>query len=243
MFATGSGRLWTEWMTRELPSFSSLDRPEGVCRRAREACKQAVLKRSGGALVATGRRHGAGLEQSSSLYAPEPRPWCTGIEQGRKRSCCVPTGLQLLVRDAVFAEMGTIHLGLIVALRVLAEEAVVTAMLVVEDDRLMREILGEYLRADGRFDIVLEAATGAEALIAAAQHQLAAVVLDLCLPDSRGSSLIPALRASNPSARIIVFSGDLDGRIEAESSGADGFVAKGADLAELDRILAPGSGT
>jgi DNA-binding NarL/FixJ family response regulator len=148
-----------------------------------------------------------------------------------------------LVRDSVFAETGTIHVGLIVALRVLTEEAAVTAVLVVEDNRLMREILGDYLRADGRFDLVIEAATGAEALITAAQHQLAAVVLDLSLPDSRGSSLIPALRASNPSARIIVFSGDLDGRIEAESSGADGFVAKGADLAELDRILAPGSRT
>ena len=151
-------------------------------------------------------------------------------------------GLQLLPCDADFAEIATIYVGLIVVFHVLAEEAMMPAMLIVEDHRLMREMLGEYLRAHGRFDLVIEAATGAEALIAAAQHQLAAVVLDLCLPDARGSSLIPALRASSPRARIIVFSADLNGRIEAELSGADGFVAKGADLAELDRILAPGNG-
>jgi DNA-binding NarL/FixJ family response regulator len=90
---------------------------------------------------------------------------------------------------------------------------------------------------------VIEAATGAEALVAADQHQLAAVVLDLSLPDARGSTLIPALRQNSPRARIVVFSADLLGRIEAEESGADGFVMKGADLAELDRILEPASGT
>jgi DNA-binding NarL/FixJ family response regulator len=110
-------------------------------------------------------------------------------------------------------------------------------VLVVEDNDLMREVLVEHLRLGSRFDSVIEAATGAEALIAAAQHQLAGVVLDLSLPDVRGSSLIPALRQNSPQARIVVFSADPLGRFEAEQSGADGFVVKGADLAELDRIL------
>jgi two-component system response regulator EvgA len=118
----------------------------------------------------------------------------------------------------------------------------VAAVLIVEDHALMRDLLVAHFRAGGRFDSVIEAATGAEALIAVAQQELAAVVLDLSLPDARGSSLIPALRAGNPRVRIVVFSADPLGRIEAERSGADGFVAKGADLAELDRILDPGGG-
>jgi CheY-like chemotaxis protein len=112
-------------------------------------------------------------------------------------------------------------------------------VLVVEDNELMRSVVVEHLRVGGRFDSVIEAATGAEALIAAAQHRLAGVVLDLSLPDVRGSSLIPALRQNSPRARIVVFSADPLGKAEAERSGADGFVIKGADLAELDRILIP----
>jgi CheY-like chemotaxis protein len=113
--------------------------------------------------------------------------------------------------------------------------------LVIEDNELMRSVVVAHLRAGGRFDSVIEAATGAEALIAAAQHQLAAVVLDLSLPDARGSTLIPALRLNSPRVRIVVFSADLLGRAEAERYGADGFVVKGAELAELDRILIPDS--
>ncbi|MDT4995931.1 MAG: hypothetical protein QOH97_5823 [Actinoplanes sp.] len=116
-------------------------------------------------------------------------------------------------------------------------------VLVVEDNDLMRQVLVSHLRAGGRFDSVIEAATGAEALVAAAQHHFAAVVMDLSLPDVRGSSLIVALRASSPRARIVVFSAELHGRIEADRYGADGFVAKGAELAELDHILDPDSAT
>jgi hypothetical protein len=39
--------------------------------------------------------------------------------------------------------------------------------------------------------------------------------------------------------RIIVFSADPLGGIEAERFGADGFVVRGADRAELDLILVP----
>jgi DNA-binding NarL/FixJ family response regulator len=111
-------------------------------------------------------------------------------------------------------------------------------VLVVEDNVLMRSILVEHFHTGGRFGSVIEAGTGAEALIASAQHQLAGVVLDLSLPDGRGSSLIPALRQHNPQVRIVVFSADPLGSVEAQRFGADGFVIKGADLAELDRLLA-----
>jgi DNA-binding NarL/FixJ family response regulator len=126
-------------------------------------------------------------------------------------------------------------------LRSQTEETVVAAVLIVEDNVIMREILVARFRAGGQFDSVIEAATGAEALIAAAQQQLTAVVLDLSLPDARGTSLIPTLRVHSPRARIVVFSADVAGRIEAERSGADGFVLKGADLTELDRMLTEGS--
>jgi hypothetical protein len=42
---------------------------------------------------------------------------------------------------------------------------------------------------------------------------------------------------------MVVFSAALHGRIEADRYGGDGFVAKGAELAELDHILDPDSAT
>ncbi|MDQ2749988.1 MAG: response regulator [Actinomycetota bacterium] len=111
----------------------------------------------------------------------------------------------------------------------------VTSLLIVEDNELLRKTVAAHLRDGGRFDSVIEAGTGAEALSAAAEREFVAVVLDLSLPDVRGSSIISALRAHSPAAHIVVFSADINGGAEAARFGADGFVLKGVDLAELDR--------
>jgi hypothetical protein len=55
--------------------------------------------------------------------------------------------------------------------------------------------------------------------------------------------LIPALLASCPQARIVVYSADSRAGIAGMEAAAVGFVAKGAPFEDLDRLLTdPGPG-
>src|SRR5688500_12954525 len=65
-------------------------------------------------------------------------------------------------------------------------------VLVVEDDRNIRELIGETLRA-ASFDIV-EAADGEEAVRAAADRRPAVVILDLGLPRLDGCAVADRIR-------------------------------------------------
>lgn len=64
-------------------------------------------------------------------------------------------------------------------------------------------------------------------------HEL--VLLDRTLPDGDGLSLIPQLRADNPGVPIIVLSarGELTDRVAGLDDGADDYLVKPFDLAEM----------
>ncbi|RVH86925.1 DNA-binding response regulator [Sinorhizobium medicae] len=64
-------------------------------------------------------------------------------------------------------------------------------------------------------------------------HEL--VLLDRTLPDGDGLSLIPQLRADNPGVPIIVLSarGELTERVAGLDDGADDYLVKPFDLAEM----------
>ena len=71
------------------------------------------------------------------------------------------------------------------------------SVLVVEDDRAVRRMLGFALGAAG-FE-VREATTGSEALAALANEPTDAVLLDLTLPDGRGGEVLRHLQNAPPS--------------------------------------------
>jgi CheY-like chemotaxis protein/anti-sigma regulatory factor (Ser/Thr protein kinase) len=95
-------------------------------------------------------------------------------------------------------------------------------VLVVDDVVEIRGMLRQALRLQGDFEVVAEAADGAEAVAAARAHQPAVIVLDLGLPDLAGHEVVTALRAAAPDAHIVVYTGalqteppDLVHRVEA----------------------------
>src|SRR6185503_11615305 len=100
-----------------------------------------------------------------------------------------------------------------------------TRVLIVEDDRGLRQGLAINLRA--RDYDVATAATGADALASAASKPPDAVVLDLGLPDMDGTAVIEGLRAWSK-APIIVLSARAaqDDKVIALDAGADDYMTK-----------------
>jgi two-component system KDP operon response regulator KdpE len=115
-----------------------------------------------------------------------------------------------------------------------------TAVLVVDDDPLLLKVLKITLQANGYS--VSTATDGRSALLAATQHPLRLIVLDLGLPDIDGTAVIKELRTWNP-VPILVLSArhGSDDKVEALDAGADDYITKpfGPDelLARLRALL------
>jgi two-component system, OmpR family, KDP operon response regulator KdpE len=108
----------------------------------------------------------------------------------------------------------------------------VTRVLVVDDEPQILRALRINLRVRN-YDVDI-AATGSQALEAAAKHPPDLVILDLGLPDLDGVQVIEGLRGWTQ-APIIVLSGRSDStdKVEALDAGADDYVTKPFGMEEL----------
>jgi CheY-like chemotaxis protein len=99
-------------------------------------------------------------------------------------------------------------------------------VLVVDDERFFREAIRELLEGEGH--PVALAATGADALEAAADPAVGVVVLDIQLPDRSGLEVLRALRERRPELRVVMLSAHTDQEyvLEALRLGACDYLAK-----------------
>jgi len=99
-------------------------------------------------------------------------------------------------------------------------------VLIVDDERDVREVLGESFRVAG-FD-VLEASNGLEALLCVKRDRPDAVVLDLMMPRLGGVEALRRIHAFNPGIRVFVVTGALDPELQhrATAAGAAGVFSK-----------------
>ena len=107
-----------------------------------------------------------------------------------------------------------------------------TRILVVDDERQILRALQLKLRSEG-YDVDT-AATGEEALVAAAARVPDAVILDLVLPDRSGTEVCRELREWT-AVPILVLSavGDEAEKIAALDAGADDYVTRPFSMDEL----------
>jgi DNA-binding response OmpR family regulator len=106
-------------------------------------------------------------------------------------------------------------------------------VLVVDDEPMIRWMLREALQGWG-YD-VSEAETGAQTLAAIGDTQIAAVLLDINLPDSSGLDLLREIKRRRPRIAVIMVSGETfyDTAVSALRGGADDFIGKPIHLDEL----------
>jgi two-component system KDP operon response regulator KdpE len=105
-------------------------------------------------------------------------------------------------------------------------------ILVVDDEPQIRRFLRAGLPPHG-YQIV-EAGDGAEALKQFAREKPDVVILDLGLPDRDGFAVIQELRARSLTPVLVLSArGDVDGKVKALELGADDYVTKPFDMAEL----------
>lgn len=98
-------------------------------------------------------------------------------------------------------------------------------ILVVEDDKVMRQMLRDSLDTDGF--IVLEASKGQRSIEILKQHKVDTVLLDLALPDAKGLEYISAIRECTNVPLIIVSGEEEEGKkIGSLEQGADDFISK-----------------
>ena len=100
-------------------------------------------------------------------------------------------------------------------------------IIVADDHPLTRDALASLLGRNG-FDVVGEAADGAEAIELASSTQPDLVLLDLAMPGMDGLTALPRLRAAAPGCEVVVLtaSGTEDNLLAAIRAGAAGYLLK-----------------
>lgn len=106
-------------------------------------------------------------------------------------------------------------------------------ILVVEDNDRLRKSLVEYLRDEGF--AADGAADGEEGLHRAREWDYDAIVLDVMIPAPDGFEVLRRLRAEGKTAPVLMLTarGGLDDRLHGLDSGADDYLTKPFELAEL----------
>lgn len=113
------------------------------------------------------------------------------------------------------------------------------AVLIVEDEADIRELLSEYFRAR-QYDVTA-AADGRAALLAIERDpaRFSLIVTDLHLPGVDGLAVLRGARAANPAAYVVIVTGfaSLDSAIQAVRLGAYDYLTKPFSLGQIDVVL------
>ena len=96
-------------------------------------------------------------------------------------------------------------------------------LMLVEDDKALRNLMDAILRTAGHEVVIAEDAGKALNKLAADQEL---ILLDLGLPDLDGSTFLAEAAHRGYDGKVLVVSGALDGRHLANLMGAEGYLAK-----------------
>lgn len=113
------------------------------------------------------------------------------------------------------------------------------SLLVVDDHPILRDGLRGMFDADPRFEVVGEAADGAEAVTAAERLRPDVILMDLRMPGTDGITAIRELsRRGVPSRVLVLTTYDTDGDVlPAIEAGATGYLLKDTPLPDLYRAV------
>lgn len=114
-----------------------------------------------------------------------------------------------------------------------------TRVLIADDHPVLRSGLRVLLGADPGLEVVGEAGSGEEALRLAEELRPDVVLLDISMPGKNGIETVRRLKAKLPALRVLFLTmHEEEGMLlEALSAGADGYLIKRADEAEIIQAI------
>lgn len=108
-----------------------------------------------------------------------------------------------------------------------------------DDHAIVREGLKQILATVPDFQVVGEAADGAQVMQRVRETEFDLLLLDLSMPGRSGMELIRLVKAEKPKVRILVLSMHQEAQyaVRAIKSGASGYLTKESASAELEQAL------
>lgn len=122
-------------------------------------------------------------------------------------------------------------------MRVLTQTDTQLRVLLVDDELIMHQTIGSYLRHSG---LIVDRADDGEAAMALLEERDYDLVLaDLCMPKLDGLELLARVRETRPDLAVAIISGHANPGIQddAKRLGATHFMDKPVDLLELDALV------
>jgi DNA-binding NarL/FixJ family response regulator len=112
-------------------------------------------------------------------------------------------------------------------------------VLLADDHKLFRAGIRALLQTLPEVEIVAEAADGREALRLIATHNPDVVLMDIMMPDLNGLDAAARIARASPRSHVVMLSmnADEDSVLQALRAGADGYLVKTADPAELELAI------
>lgn len=113
-------------------------------------------------------------------------------------------------------------------------------ILIADKSPVVRAGLEDYIRKDGRFDVVGSTANGQSFASLAVDQKVDIGVVGWALPDMSGGALLGLMKRRHATTRIIIYTGDASREVLRESvrEGAWGFTSKAEDPAVLIETIA-----
>ena len=101
-------------------------------------------------------------------------------------------------------------------------------VMIVDDQRGMRQMMRKILEAEGDFHVVCEAYSGKEAVELVEGQRLDMILMDVQMPDMDGFEATKQILAGHPEIRIAITSMNKDAQYArlADEVGAIGFIPK-----------------
>jgi len=108
-------------------------------------------------------------------------------------------------------------------------------ILIVDDQKNVRQSLGTILGLIDDFEVLGEAADGAEAIRLAAELDPDIVLMDMSMSELDGTAATKNIKESNPRVGVLMLTmhGSQNARQRAFEAGVDGFLEKGISMDEL----------
>ena len=113
-------------------------------------------------------------------------------------------------------------------------------ILIADKSPVVRAGLEDYIRKDGRFDVIGSTANGQSFASLAVDQKVDIGVVGWALPDMSGGALLGLMKRRQSATRIIIYTGDASREVLRESvrEGAWGFTSKAEDPAVLIETIA-----